>query len=680
MQKVPDNEVEMLMEDLTAWLKSTLSPHVFEEFSVAWKPGGIQPEKHSDHSRYIELFCTRFFKETVAMIQHAHKNYLPQIRFSGWYTDYQELIHHLQFCRQKCETFCGQQEVLDVVKDYILKDKTQKPFVIHAPSGGGKTSLMAMIMNSLTSWLSKTKHIAVIRFLGTTPLTMNIYDVLFSVMGQLADDANIIMEPVGYKTMKNLLEYLPRFFRRVASSLKKPVVILLDSIDQLGPAHDAYAMKWLPLLLPSNMKLIISTLPKEHNILDTIQDLMPDQEQYVSVPSLSASTGKEIIQTYLKMKGRTVTEQQSNLIMKKFSKAPGPLFLKLVLDEAMKWNSYTPEHQLELADTVQSAISYLFMNLENKFGVVFTSRALGYITVALNGISETELEDVLSNDDEVLDDVYRYHNPPVEGIVKIPPVLWARLNYDLKEYFVKRRSFNKYTLNWYHRQFTETARARYASGKSGELLHKNMAEIFMSEEGIKRTVTLSWRNVTVEDADRQVTKQLVNTNNRRLMACLPYHLIHAGDTMDVGVAKERYFCNFKFLKTKVSVFPLNDLIDELSEFIERSEDSELHKLKMFFLGVKADISKPVRLAVCLLSCIAPDDDDTYLKMLLIDARSRLDLEPNALLIPTYPSLAPRRDTDNALGDSVRGCVDIMAVSNDSLLLQMEGNIMFLFLL
>ena len=49
------------------------------------------------------------------------------------------------------------------------------------------------------------------------------------------------------------------------------------------------------------------------------------------------------------------------------------------------------------------------------------SHALAYVTAAKSGVSETELEDLISLDDKVLDDIYQYHLPPVR---RIPPLLW----------------------------------------------------------------------------------------------------------------------------------------------------------------------------------------------------------------------------------------------------------------
>jgi hypothetical protein len=54
-----------------------------------------------------------------------------------------------------------------------------------------------------------------------------------------------------------------------------------------------------------------------------------------------------------------------------------------------------------------------------------------YIFAARNGLSESELEDILSCDDDVLNDVYQYWNPPLR---RLPPLMMARLRTDLQQY------------------------------------------------------------------------------------------------------------------------------------------------------------------------------------------------------------------------------------------------------
>jgi hypothetical protein len=59
---------------------------------------------------------------------------------------------------------------------------------------------------------------------------------------------------------------------------------------------------------------------------------------------------------------------------------------------------------------------------------------------ALNGLSESELEDILSCDDDVLNDVYQYWTPPTR---RSPPLLLVRLKTDLDQYLGKFIYYDK---------------------------------------------------------------------------------------------------------------------------------------------------------------------------------------------------------------------------------------------
>ncbi|XP_048764016.2 NACHT domain- and WD repeat-containing protein 1-like [Ostrea edulis] len=669
---VPDKEVKYLQGKLEEKVKQKIDADFIHNYTVQWLPNGIDPKASEDHKAYLDNFCQDFYTNLKNMIESADDDRDTRDKtFAkiGYYSDYNEILHHLNFCEIKCRTFCGQENVLDSVKRYILDSSVRKPFVIYAPSGNGKTSVMAMIMQNLPVWLKEKPHVKIIRFLGTSALSLNIYDVLCSVCGQIADVAEQIMEPVGYRHMKNLQEYMPRFFRRISSLLKKPIIILLDSLDQLSAAHNAYELQWLPTSLPQNIRIVVSTLPREHGILDNLRAILPDKNCYVEIPNLPRETGVAIINKYLSKHNRKVTEYQEKVLINTFAKCPGPLFLKLILDEAIKWRSYTLPHQIELQQTVQGAINKLFDNLEIKFGKVIASHALGYITIARDGISENELEDVLSCDDEALDDVYRYHNPPVDGIIRIPPVLAARIRYDIKDYIVERISSDKYTMNWYHRQFFETAKNRYGTGTLGEKLHHNMAEIYMHENGIKKDITLSRRKLKIQNADRQITPQPVTWKNKRMLRCLPYHIIHAGGALSEQIAKEYCFCRLNFLSSKIAASGVESLVDELYEYLENQEDEEIKKLRNFFSLTKGDLSKSSRLAANILAHVNVESDEPYLRKLSEQATSYLENLDCPGLIPVYPGLAPRKDISSSLIHSYNGIAEIVSQSGDSVLVK-----------
>ena len=61
-------------------------------------------------------------------------------------------------------------------------------------------------------------------------------------------------------------------------------------------------------------------------------------------------------------------------------------------------------------------------------GKYLVSHALGLITASKHGLSDAEMDDLLSIDDEVLNDVYQYWVPPVR---RIPSLLWIRIRNDL---------------------------------------------------------------------------------------------------------------------------------------------------------------------------------------------------------------------------------------------------------
>ncbi len=88
------------------------------------------------------------------------------------------------------------------------------------------------------------------------------------------------------------------------------------------------------------------------------------------------------------------------------------------------------------------------------------------------------------------------------------------------------RAWSSCSASRYHRQFIEAASDRYTVGETGGALHRDLAELFLAEEGTRRDVTLTYRrNMVVKDADRQVTWQPMTLRNRRMLTALPWHLI-----------------------------------------------------------------------------------------------------------------------------------------------------------
>jgi hypothetical protein len=129
----------------------------------------------------------------------------------------------------------------------------------------------------------------------------------------------------------------------------------------------------------------------------------------LKVTPMSEEDGSIALAQMLDAKGRSLTVSQYATVLDAFKGCPLPLFLVLAVHEAVQWHSYDPPERTTLEGSMRGLIGLqLFRRAEKTHGEVLVRRALGYLTIALEGLTASELEDVLSLDDVVLDDVFVY--------------------------------------------------------------------------------------------------------------------------------------------------------------------------------------------------------------------------------------------------------------------------------
>ncbi|KAH3789506.1 hypothetical protein DPMN_167800 [Dreissena polymorpha] len=94
---------------------------------------------------------------------------------------------------------------------------------------------------------------------------------------------------------------------------------------------------------------------------------------------------------------------------------------------------------------------------------------------------------------QVLQDTYIYHLPPDPEVIRLPPLLWKRVQFDIREYVVERQSGGRKVIGWYHRQFSEVAYERFCNKDVRQHLHKALAEYFQVSKGfIVCPIQLNW--------------------------------------------------------------------------------------------------------------------------------------------------------------------------------------------
>nr|XP_006817837.1 PREDICTED: NACHT and WD repeat domain-containing protein 1-like [Saccoglossus kowalevskii] len=636
-----DKEAQDMLNTLKRDKISTkMSDGILKKWRIPWSAKGVDPS-NPQHKEYLQTLSEEFttalkklIDQKIAKDTNKVKNALNK-----------EVLHHAKFCQEKCSAFRGRRDMLTSIRNYIIENKQGKPLCIHGVSGSGKTSVMAMAVKNALKW-SGESSICVFRFLGTSPQSSTIHQTLQSVCSQICINYE---KPSPAPHILEDYTDLVQYFKRALTTFptkQSPLILILDSIDQLSATNDAHALNWLPKSLPDHVRIVVSMLPEEHGCLKTLKRSVSESNCYLEMEPLTGEMGREILDAWLESRQRTITETQREAILTALMGCPQPLFLKIVFDNLVHWKSYTPPENITVARDVREAIEFLFEALEKKHGKVFVSHALGYISAASDGLTEAELEDVLSLDDEVLDDVYQYWDPPTETIVRVPPLLWKRARYDIDEYLVERQAGGKTVLAWYHRQFIEATQKRYLNKNTKATRHYLLAEYFLGSFAgeIHKPITLTKRNKTLKLVNRQVASQPLeygrDVYNHRKLSELPFHLLHSGQ---IDRLKQAVLCNFQWILSKLQATSFLEMIGDYDEALLIVQDKSIQLVRDGLMLASSNLKiDPLSTAGQIIGRLEgiPGADDKHLVNLVQQAFKWCEDAKIPLLIPNSSCLIP----------------------------------------
>lgn len=404
------------------------------------------------HKEYLDKICSDFFKKISKLINQGS---LKQMEMYDELST--ELLQHFHLSKTRCDMFEGREELLERAEAYVSDVNKCHPLVIHGNSGCGKTSVIAKVMEATCNgvWKSGHKHsyTVIARFLGTTTKTSNVHQLLVNMCVQLA-----CIFDVDWQEPDQFSELVKSFYSLLSHACEtRPILLLLDSIDQLMPVYNAYKLDWLPDEFPKHVKVVASTIDEGYPILESFTEKYVGLE-CIEVKQLGEQLGMTIISKWLHKDNRTMTTQQGDVIKSALTKCSLPLYARIAYDHIRKWKSYDIPSLEQLETTVKGAINKLFQQMEDKFGAVVVKHSLSYLTASRYGLSEAELEHILSLDDILLNKVFRLWKPPVR---RVPPLIWTRVRSEVHSYVVERSADDVLVLYWYHRQFIQTTRIKY---------------------------------------------------------------------------------------------------------------------------------------------------------------------------------------------------------------------------
>ncbi|CAF0992020.1 unnamed protein product [Adineta ricciae] len=577
-----DEDAEKLLERLkTVRIPNALKSSNIYKYQVRWSPDGITRQRHSE---YLEQFNDDFYRSMKEQIDRCAQ---ARLKIAPDELQHEVLEHAIQ-CKTYVSKFHGRTDVLSKLEKYINIKNEGRPCVVHGESGCGKTSVLAKTATEVFKWWPKRSVSVVLRFLGTTPTSSTIYKTLLSISRQICEIYSISM--TAYPTVNQLRDQLElNIFPQIPDN--EYLLILLDSIDQLQT--DAYNCKWLPLQFPFNVKCIVSTLPDHGDILENLKELLWENDRpFVVVPPFEPATVEAVYNDWLAMKHRSLSDEQ-RLFIKNFMNKRNeilPLFMKLVFDIISVWRSYdTIDEHLNYLRDVDDCIRYLFQHLQVIHHPLLFSRALCYMTACRSGISQNELEDVLSLDDDVLKSVFQHYIPPVR---RLPGILWTRIRNDLDEYITEKEVDDAPVIYWYHRRFIEVARELYVSNLNAVdrlAVFQNMVDLFKETwKGKNKPFKIDDPKLVhkykLDQSDGEIQANRFTTSqpiefidsdghiqyNKRKLNELPQFLSKLAPDISLPIAAAEVLFNYSFMHAKFGVSPFVDIIQDIEQFENQS--------------------------------------------------------------------------------------------------------------
>ncbi|XP_006814909.1 NACHT domain- and WD repeat-containing protein 1-like [Saccoglossus kowalevskii] len=615
-------------------------------FSVKWTEKGIDPE-FSAHKMYLKDLCMQVSEKLKTLIDRRMASECqdplrPTIEDSRHM--FNEVVEHVRMSSVYCRDFVGRETLLSQVKNSILSnrndsDRVSHPIVLEGIVGSGKSATLSMLAKTATSWLGENT-VAIIRFTCLTLYSKSARDILISICRQIckAYKKKLSDIPEDFDTLKS---FFPDLLNKV-SNASRPLLIIIDNIENVRKDFDAHNLQWLPANLPTNVFVIVS-ITHDSQLKVTLEKKILISSNFIQVPPLTEKELQRIINQFLHACNRTLTTEQLKLFVRAVQKNCQPLFAKLLCQETKFVNP--SGNGREPITACKEAIHRIFQHLEEKYGSIIVQHTIRYLTAPNHGITEIEILDLLSCNDEVINAIYPNQLPMV---LRFPHRVWANIKYDLGLLLCEVHIDNKTLLKWSNEILKQTAKDRYLCTKTNIVIcHRDFSELFLQTWVKQKPLNLPNREVEVDDNRKVAPQPLLygeTRYNMRRLSELWYHLIFSGDLKRLKMAT---FCNFEYLLAKTHATSIYHLISDFDIMFQQTIDSELELISNAIrLSLAALSADPLQLAAELIGRLLPMKDDypEDLENLVQQAMEWCDLYTRPLLVPLSSWLPNPRES------------------------------------
>ncbi|XP_066556173.1 NACHT and WD repeat domain-containing protein 2 [Amia ocellicauda] len=537
---------------------------------------------------YIEGLCKQFYTNVLNLIDVTVSRNTSQIDSLT-----EGILQQADLCSIYSHLYRIQCAEVEQIKTYLTQKETKYPLIVSGGPCTGKTVFLAHCAKQADIWLRDKDPVIVVHFIKGDNDTLK--QLLSSVCQQVAVSYGqpLLCIPKDISQLKedflNLLS---------APSEERPLVLILDGLDQISEAYKSQSIWWLPRSLPPNVKFLISTAPRKFGILQALKALYTDQSQFVELAPKERKDCSKMLTELLFSSKRRVTSGQQIYVNKALNDCSLTLYVELLHRQVSHWRSDVEITGDSVRKGVHENIKWFLDQLEEKHGKEMVSKAICYLTLAKSGITETELTDLLSSEDNVLMQFLPQEDLPLK--LRVPESAVEKLLLDLKGFLVRRYLLGSQVLFWVSRHFPLVIYKLYlSSDKRVQEIHNAMSNYFNGRWAYGRAkpliinqglTTQTKRLLSPPQAfsnsplvkiyiDRQQPSQpwLFKSffSNLRKTHELPFHLKASGRLEELS---RSVMLSLGFHQAMLEAGQLNELINELEETSQLALCKELRLL------------------------------------------------------------------------------------------------------
>ena len=290
-------------------------------------------------------------------------------------------IGQRSFMNQLCQNYIKDDKNFEAL-DAWLADEDSRQYVVTGASGLGKSALIAnWVKDKLND--SECKYNIIYHFTGNGGSESNCEHITKFLVNEINDIYG--WEDSDADTKLNDL------FVRVSAE-GKPLLIVIDAINQIVDVDNAKLLNWLPAPT-KNIKILFSTLEDDR----TMEVFKNRNYPIFILQPLDVDRRSLLVKNYLKLYAKTLTEKQIERIVTD-TQCENTLVLKTLLDELINFGIYEKlderiEYYLK-ADTIDDFYQTLLESYENdykEYSEDFVEDVLSLIAVSKNGLTEDEI-------------------------------------------------------------------------------------------------------------------------------------------------------------------------------------------------------------------------------------------------------------------------------------------------